>query len=92
MGLANLIPTVKGVGYFGGQILTSWRIGSINIGGGQSLTSAFLLDGVGKRQDGRCVGSEHVSDYRFHRRIQDRHQCHVGRVWTHDRRSDQRHQ
>lgn len=32
MGLANLIPTVKGVGYFGNQILTSWRVGSINMG------------------------------------------------------------
>ena len=30
MALANLIPSVKGVGYFGGQILTSWRVGSIN--------------------------------------------------------------
>jgi len=29
MGLANLIPSVKGVGYFGNQILTFWRVGSI---------------------------------------------------------------
>ncbi len=25
MGLANLIPTVRGVGYFGGQVLSTWR-------------------------------------------------------------------
>ena len=36
MGLTNLVPTAKGVGYFGGQILTSWRVGSVNIGGGQA--------------------------------------------------------
>ena len=57
MGLANLIPTVKGVGYFGNQILTSWRIGSINIGGGQALTSAFLLDGVANDKMGDASGA-----------------------------------
>jgi hypothetical protein len=57
MGLANLIPTVKGIGYFGNQILTSWRIGSINIGGGQALTSAFLLDGVANDKMGDASGA-----------------------------------
>jgi hypothetical protein len=57
MGLANLIPTVKGVGYFGNQILTSWRIGSINMGGGQALTSAFLLDGVANDKMGDASGA-----------------------------------
>jgi hypothetical protein len=57
MALANLIPSVKGVGYFGGQILTSWRVGSINIGGGQALTSAFLLDGVANDKMGDASGS-----------------------------------
>jgi hypothetical protein len=57
MGLANLIPTVKGVGYFGQQILTSWRIGAINIGGGQPLTSAFLLDGVPNDKLGDAAGA-----------------------------------
>jgi Carboxypeptidase regulatory-like domain/TonB dependent receptor len=57
MGLANLIPSVKGVGYFGGQILTSWRVGSINIGGGQALTSAFLLDGVANDKMGDASGA-----------------------------------
>ena len=57
MGLANLIPTVKGVGFFGQQILTSWRIGAINIGGGQPLTSAFLLDGVPNDKLGDAAGA-----------------------------------
>jgi Carboxypeptidase regulatory-like domain len=57
MGLANLIPTVKGVGYFGNQILTSWRVGSINMGGGQALTSAFLLDGVANDKMGDASGA-----------------------------------
>ena len=26
MGLANLVPTVRGIGYFGGQVLSSWRM------------------------------------------------------------------
>jgi hypothetical protein len=57
MGLANLVPSVKGVGYFGNQILTSWRVGSINIGGGQALTSAFLLDGVANDKMGDASGA-----------------------------------
>lgn len=57
MGLANLIPAVKGVGYFGNQVLTSWRVGSINIAGGQALTSAFLLDGVANDKMGDASGA-----------------------------------
>ena len=38
MGLANLIPTVRGIGYFGGQVLSSWRLAAVTIGGGQPLT------------------------------------------------------
>jgi hypothetical protein len=57
MGLANLVPGVKGVGYFGNQVLTSWRVGSINIGGGQALTSAFLLDGVANDKMGDASGA-----------------------------------
>jgi hypothetical protein len=57
MGLTNLVPTAKGVGYFGGQILTSWRVGSVNIGGGQALTSAFLLDGVPNDKMGDASGA-----------------------------------
>ena len=46
MGLANLIPTAKGIGYFGGQVLSSWRLAAISIGGGQPLTNGFLVDGI----------------------------------------------
>src|SRR3954454_23064915 len=46
MGLANLIPTVKGIGYFGGQVLSSWRLAAVTIGGGEPLTNGFLVDGV----------------------------------------------
>src|SRR5579864_4211508 len=46
MGLANLIPTVKGIGYFGGQVLSSWRLAAVSIGGGQPLTNGFLVDGI----------------------------------------------
>src|SRR5437762_2754631 len=46
MGLANLIPTVRGVGYFGGQVLSSWRLAAVSIGGGQPLSNSFLVDGI----------------------------------------------
>lgn len=46
MGLANLIPTVKGIGYFGGQVLSSWRLAAVGIGGGQPLSNGFLVDGI----------------------------------------------
>src|SRR5258708_4856286 len=57
MGLANLVPTVKGMGFFGQQVLTSWRIGAVNIGGGQPLTSAVLLDGVPNDKMGDAAGA-----------------------------------
>jgi hypothetical protein len=57
MGLANLVPTVKGMGFFGQQVLTSWRIGAVNIGGGQPLSSAFLLDGVPNDKMGDAAGA-----------------------------------
>jgi len=46
MGLANLIPTVRGIGYFGGQVLSSWRLAAVAIGGGQPLTNGYLVDGI----------------------------------------------
>ena len=57
MGLANLVPTVKGVGYFGQQVLTSWRVGAVNIGGGQPMTSGFLMDGVPNDKLGDAAGA-----------------------------------
>src|SRR5579884_1634624 len=46
MGLANLIPTVRGIGYFGGQVLSSWRLAAVSIGGGQPLSNGFMVDGI----------------------------------------------
>src|SRR5262245_34102983 len=56
MGLANLIPTVRGVGYFGGQILSTWRTAAVNIGGGQPLLNAFLIDGASNDKIGDAAG------------------------------------
>lgn len=46
LGLANLIPTVRGIGYFGGQVLSSWRLAAVSIGGGPPLANGFLVDGI----------------------------------------------
>jgi outer membrane receptor protein involved in Fe transport len=46
LGLANLIPTVRGIGYFGGQVLSSWRLAAVSIGGGPPLGNGFLVDGI----------------------------------------------
>ena len=82
MGLANLIPTVRGIGYFGGQVLSSWRLAAVSIGGGQPLTNGYLLDGIAddKMTDS---GTDDVSDGRFHRRVQGADQRHVRRVRPH---------
>lgn len=46
MGLANLVPTVRGIGYFGGQVLSSWRMAAVSIGGGSPMHNDFLVDGI----------------------------------------------
>ena len=46
LGLANLIPTVRGIGWFGGQVLSSFRLAAISIGGGPPLGNGFLVDGI----------------------------------------------
>jgi hypothetical protein len=46
MGLANLVPTVRGIGYFGGQVLSSWRLSAVSIGGGPPLHNGFMVDGI----------------------------------------------
>lgn len=46
MALANLIPTVQGIGHFGGSLLSTWRMGQVVIGGGTPLNNAFLVDGI----------------------------------------------
>src|SRR5215467_6947421 len=57
MGLANLIPTVRGVGYFGGQILSTWRTAAVNISGGQPILNAFLIDGAANDKIGDAAGA-----------------------------------
>lgn len=46
MGLANLIPTVRGIGYFGGEILSTWRMGQLVIAGSSPLNNGYLIDGI----------------------------------------------
>ena len=46
LGLANLVPTVRGIGYFGGQTLSSWRLAAVSIGGGPPLGNGVLVDGI----------------------------------------------
>src|SRR5262245_51277551 len=57
MGLANLIPTVRGVGYFGGQVLSTWRTAAVNISGGQPLLNSFLIDGAANDKIGDASGA-----------------------------------
>src|SRR5260370_24104626 len=57
MGLANLIPTVRGVGYFGGQVLSTWRTAAVNISGGQPLLNSFLIDGAANDKRGNAAGA-----------------------------------
>jgi hypothetical protein len=46
LGLANLIPTVRGIGFFGGQVLSSWRLAAVSIGGGPPLLNGVMVDGI----------------------------------------------
>lgn len=46
LGLINLIPTVRGIGYFGGAVVSTWRMGQVTIGGGTPLGNGFLIDGI----------------------------------------------
>jgi hypothetical protein len=46
LGLANLIPTVRGIGFFGGQVLSSWRLAAVSIGGGPALLNGVMVDGI----------------------------------------------
>lgn len=56
MGLANLIPTVRGIGYFGGQVLSTWRLAAVNIGGGDPLKNDFMIDGMANTKLGGGEG------------------------------------
>lgn len=57
MGLANLIPTVRGVGFFGGQVLSSWRTAAVNIAGGQPISNGFMIDGIPNDKIGDAAGA-----------------------------------
>lgn len=46
MALANLIPTVRGVGGFGGYTRSTWGVSSVSIAGGQPLSVGYLVDGI----------------------------------------------
>src|SRR6185312_17564319 len=46
MALANLIPTVRGVGSFGGRLNSTWGMGQVTIGGGPPLSNGFMIDGI----------------------------------------------
>ncbi|MPZ20273.1 MAG: hypothetical protein GEV06_20505 [Luteitalea sp.] len=56
-GLANLLPTVRGIGFFGGPVLSTWRLAGVTIGGGDPLSSSTLVDGMAmdKMQDGGAL-------------------------------------
>jgi len=55
--LANLVPTVRGIGYFGGPVLTTFRSAAVSIGGGPLLSTAFLLDGTANENIGTAGGA-----------------------------------
>ncbi len=46
MGLANLIPTVRGIGLFGGLVTSTWSTAAVTIGGGSVIGSGYLVDGI----------------------------------------------
>lgn len=46
MGLANLIPTVRGIGAFGGLVTSTWSTAAVTIGGGSVVGSGYLVDGI----------------------------------------------
>ncbi|MBV8901995.1 MAG: TonB-dependent receptor, partial [Acidobacteriia bacterium] len=46
MGLANLIPTVRGIGSFGGLVTSTWSTAAVTIGGGSVIGSGYLVDGI----------------------------------------------
>ena len=46
MNLANLIPTVRGIGGFGGLVTSTWGMSAVTIGGSSPLTTGYLVDGI----------------------------------------------
>ena len=56
MGLANLIPTVRGLSAFGGPVLETFRSGAVNIGGGTPISQGWLIDGLPDDKIGDAAG------------------------------------
>ena len=46
MGLANLVPGVRGDLVFGGPVTKTFRASQVNIGGGPNISNGFLMDGL----------------------------------------------
>src|ERR1035437_5914460 len=46
MALANLVPTVQGIGSFGAEVYSTWSTGQVVIAGGTPLNNGFLMDGI----------------------------------------------
>jgi hypothetical protein len=46
LALANLVPTVQGIGGFGGEIYSTWSMGQVVIAGGTPLNNGFVIDGI----------------------------------------------
>jgi len=46
MNLANLIPTVRGIGGFGGLVTSTWGMSAVTIGGSSPLANGYLVDGI----------------------------------------------
>lgn len=46
MALANLMPTVRAVGSFGGYTRSTWGVSAVSIAGGQPLSVGYLVDGI----------------------------------------------
>lgn len=56
MGLASLVPTVRAVGFFGQQVLTTFSGSAISVGGGTTQHNGFLIDGMANDKLGDATG------------------------------------
>ncbi len=46
LALANLVPTVQGIGNFGSEVYSTWSMGQVVIAGGSPLNNGFVIDGI----------------------------------------------
>ena len=66
MGLANLIPTVRGIGYFGGQVLSSWRLAAVEHRRWATHADQRLPDRRHRQRQNDGFGNLDLSDGGFH--------------------------